>query len=536
MGGEIWVESELGRGSGFGFRIIMPAATGTLEQPHRAPDWMRRALLIDLPGVTRSITERQLQALGLEVRTIDAWAPGCLAFTDAVFVGAGMVQSAGLASDLATAGESGPATFVLTGSTAMRPAVPFAVTAALPRPVMRRDLAAALSQATRPPVPEPDRSSAIAAAALPAFAHPSVDASETHALPAFMGGKVTESAEEVPSPAEMDRGVLLVSAPRRMRVLLAEDNRTNQLVFSSMVKSMAIDLEIVGNGLEAVDAFRRRRPDLIFTDISMPLMDGKDAARRIRAIEAETGAPRTPIVAITAHAMEHHAREILATGVDYYLTKPLKKAALEEYILAACPDDAVAPIAGSATATEQAAAAAVGATIGNDFAGIGETSSAANLPAVEGSKLADASASSPSLRWVAGHSDGGGGESDEGKATGEAVLGHLMPSAPVLRGKDSDDAAVASAGTSADAMTPETTWAEEHGSPTGAALRGKHTHDRPFSDIFHERANGQMRSEADAVQPSGAPSSPLLLSDPVTSAPVLFRRRYDASLSASSAP
>ncbi len=125
---------------------------------------------------------------------------------------------------------------------------------------------------------------------------------------------------------------------RPMRVLVAEDNKTNRIVIEKMMKSLNIDLTFAENGLEAIDMFQWQRPDIIFTDISMPKMDGKEAARRIRQIEAEENLPSCPIVAITAHAMEGDAEEILAAGIDHYLTKPVKKAALTEHVLNAQPD------------------------------------------------------------------------------------------------------------------------------------------------------------------------------------------------------
>lgn len=134
------------------------------------------------------------------------------------------------------------------------------------------------------------------------------------------------------------------SGERQMRVLLAEDNKTNQLVFQKMVKALDIELTVAENGIEALEHFERQQPDLIFTDISMPLMDGKEASKRIRQIEADRGLSRTPIVAITAHAMTYDAKEILATGIDYYLTKPLKKATLEEYVVAAQPEGVRPPM------------------------------------------------------------------------------------------------------------------------------------------------------------------------------------------------
>ena len=72
----------------------------------------------------------------------------------------------------------------------------------------------------------------------------------------------------------------------------------------------------------------------------MPKLDGKEATRQICALEDEHGRARCPIIAITAHAMDGDAAEILAAGIDHYLTKPLKKQALIEHIIQAQPIDA----------------------------------------------------------------------------------------------------------------------------------------------------------------------------------------------------
>lgn len=128
-----------------------------------------------------------------------------------------------------------------------------------------------------------------------------------------------------------------------MRILAAEDNRTNRLVFTKMVKDLDIDLRFAENGEEAVAAFSEFRPDVVFMDISMPRMDGKQATRAIRAIEADTGG-HVPVVAMTAHAMDGDSAEILAAGLDHYLTKPLRKALIHERIAADCPPDARAPL------------------------------------------------------------------------------------------------------------------------------------------------------------------------------------------------
>ncbi|HHS94515.1 MAG TPA: response regulator [Rhodobacterales bacterium] len=148
----------------------------------------------------------------------------------------------------------------------------------------------------------------------------------------------TEASPAAPTPPEATPA----PAPelRAMRVLAAEDNKTNQLVFSKLVKACDIALTFAGNGAEAVAAFERETPDLIFMDISMPGMDGKEATRRIREIEAERGLPPTRIVALTAHAMDGDADEIMAHGLDAHLTKPFKKPAILAEISATCPQEA----------------------------------------------------------------------------------------------------------------------------------------------------------------------------------------------------
>ena len=128
-------------------------------------------------------------------------------------------------------------------------------------------------------------------------------------------------------------------AARQMRILAAEDNKTNRLVFGKPVRNLNIDLEFAENGLEAVEKWESFQPDLVFMDISMPQMDGKDATRRIREIEAQGPERHTPIVALTAHAMSGDDADILAAGLDYYLTKPLRKAAIFERIAEASPKD-----------------------------------------------------------------------------------------------------------------------------------------------------------------------------------------------------
>jgi signal transduction histidine kinase/ActR/RegA family two-component response regulator len=117
-----------------------------------------------------------------------------------------------------------------------------------------------------------------------------------------------------------------------LRLLAAEDNPTNRQVLQAVMDSLGIDIDIVPDGVEAVEAWRAGGYDLILMDIQMPVMDGIAAAREIRAEEARTGRRRTPIVALTANALTHQIEEYLAAGMDGHVAKPIEIAKLYEAI------------------------------------------------------------------------------------------------------------------------------------------------------------------------------------------------------------
>lgn len=112
---------------------------------------------------------------------------------------------------------------------------------------------------------------------------------------------------------------------RRLRALLAEDNRTNQLVVDQMLKDQPVDLDIAEDGRAAVEMFRAGAYDIVLMDVSMPEMDGFAATAAIRIAEAGMGRRRTPIIALTANAMEGDRERCLDADMDDYLSKPLRK-------------------------------------------------------------------------------------------------------------------------------------------------------------------------------------------------------------------
>ena len=111
------------------------------------------------------------------------------------------------------------------------------------------------------------------------------------------------------------------------RVLLAEDNPTNQMIAQLMLTKLGLTVDVVADGLEAVESLRIRNYDLVLMDIAMPEMDGITATRKIREIQGRH--LHTPIIALTAHAMQGDRESILAEGLDDYLVKPINQSTLQ---------------------------------------------------------------------------------------------------------------------------------------------------------------------------------------------------------------
>ena len=113
------------------------------------------------------------------------------------------------------------------------------------------------------------------------------------------------------------------------RVLLVEDNAVNQKVACRMLEKIGYRVDVAGDGAAAVKAWESGRYDLILMDCQMPIMDGYEATRTIRAAEAEAqDDKRIPVIALTAHAMKGADEECFAAGMDGYLSKPIDRAEL----------------------------------------------------------------------------------------------------------------------------------------------------------------------------------------------------------------
>ncbi len=134
-------------------------------------------------------------------------------------------------------------------------------------------------------------------------------------LPVHHGASIETTVEPAPD------------APAAPRVLVADGHPTNRKIVALMLAEVA-EVFAAENGRDAVDLCATVSPDLILMDMQMPVMDGLDAVRSIRAREAARGAGRTPIIMLTANARPEHVRASRQAGADLHLEKPITSATL----------------------------------------------------------------------------------------------------------------------------------------------------------------------------------------------------------------
>ena len=295
MGGKIWVESEDGVGSKFGFNLELERVETPRDGLRDFCNKFKQIIIAEKSSVAASILEKQLSGMANKVTLCPDGSAALSAITDqtdVVLVGLDLPDKNGFDLVQAVGKKTKfPAFIMMNHSTAevSKHADADLLSGVLQKPMSRQALYSALENLSK-----------------------------------------SKSPKCVPDAASSEQ-ILAKSESNKMKILTAEDNKTNQLVFKKMVKSLNIDLVFAANGEEAVELYKTYKPDLIFMDISMPKMDGKDATRAIRALET-LSQTRTPIVALTAHAMSGDEADILAAGLDKYLTKPLRKPAIFEQI------------------------------------------------------------------------------------------------------------------------------------------------------------------------------------------------------------
>lgn len=151
-------------------------------------------------------------------------------------------------------------------------------------------------------------------------------------IQADAGTTTSTTASVLSTPSKPDRRV--DEAPPENSVLLADDNRINLKVLSAFMGKLKRSFVLATNGKEALDLYVKS-PDRfagIIMDISMPVMDGFEATRQIRKAEHQQDLKATPIVALTGLASHEAQQEALESGVNTFLTKPVRFNQLEEVL------------------------------------------------------------------------------------------------------------------------------------------------------------------------------------------------------------
>jgi two-component system, sensor histidine kinase and response regulator len=330
MDGTIWLESEVGRGSRFHFTARMQAARGAVQTPAPAPvaslEGLRTLVVDDNPG-SRRILAAMLERCGPRVASAENGVRALAMLTGAstggepyqlLLTDMHMPEMDGLTlveRMRSCPGLSMPTIMMLT-STARGHEVQrcreLGISPCLYKPVRRDELLTAIRRA--------------------------------------LG---LEPATPEVAPLAGDR-----HSHRRLRILIAEDNRINQMVAIRVIEHMGYEGTIAANGRRALDLLAAQTFDLVLMDVQMPEMDGFTATAKIREMEERLG-HHTPILAVTAYAVHGDRERCLAAGMDGYVVKPLTGRELAEAIRRVYPDEPLRePPAGEAAAGQEETSAA----------------------------------------------------------------------------------------------------------------------------------------------------------------------------------
>ncbi len=312
MGGRIWAESEPGQGSTFHFTAVF--GLGRLvpkpdaEQLHELLDGLP-VLIVDDNATNRRILDQMLKNWRMAPQSVADGAAALAALDRAANAGHSLRL---VLSDVNMPEMDGFMLFEHTRSNPRQRDVPFVL---LTSAVLLGDVARCREIGVAAHLIKPVKQSLLLNAIVDAVA-----------------GR--EAVAKSRAPAASTASTSSAKPDRVLRILLAEDNEVNQKFAVRAIEKAGHAVVVANNGREAVDAWEKERFDVILMDVQMPELDGLDATAQIRALEQQRGdteqsaARRTPIVAMTANAMKGDKERCLESGMDGYVSKPVKRQTL----------------------------------------------------------------------------------------------------------------------------------------------------------------------------------------------------------------
>ena len=318
MGGEITAESELGKGSRFWFTVASPIDENI--KPVQGVDVAVfegvRLLAVDDNAVNRRVIEELTSGWGLRATIVSGGAEAMAALEKSV---ADKDRYHLILMDYQMPGEHGVALTARIQEDTRFASIPVVMLSSI--------------DATHAGGPE---SKAKFAAHLPKPVRPSQLMDVLARVLSYRStSDLSAAAQALRNMAASDKAAANEDGAC---VLVAEDNVVNQLVLKNMLASSGYKVVIAQNGAEAIERFLELSPAIILMDLSMPVMDGLEAARRIRQLEAERGLTKTPIIAATAHVFDQDRDQCNLAGMDDFISKPIRQQKLAEIFARWLPD------------------------------------------------------------------------------------------------------------------------------------------------------------------------------------------------------
>jgi PAS domain S-box-containing protein len=308
MGGTIWVQSEVGNGTQFHFTVRMRSQAGAVSLRTITPPELLhnvRVLVVDDNRTNRQILQEMLKRWEMDVTSVEAGDAALTQLSNAQIEGKPYTL---ILTDMHMPKMDG---FELVERIRRRPerSAPtiMMLTSAGHQGDAERCRELKISAYLLKPIRQSELREAIAMA---------MGAREQTGATPFVA---TYSVPEAHDPATA------------LRVLVAEDNRVNQRLVVRMLEKRGHRVVVAGNGREALDALERDTFDLILMDVQMPEMDGIEVVAEIRRKELGTSR-RQSVIALTAHAMKGDRERCLASGMDDYLSKPIRPQELDEVL------------------------------------------------------------------------------------------------------------------------------------------------------------------------------------------------------------